>query len=261
MTTAQKPKRVSMKLRVHVALAAGCGLIAAFGLRAQSTPASNQQKPQQPAQQQPAQKPPTDSNPFPQDMTKVPIVPINGEPAAAPAAAPAADEPAVTTSLLKSDTDPVHSPDDPVGDASSSDGFSSSLAGSNDVNIPEDETPAKHRRGQQEPAVHQETAKEDESVGDFELSRKNWRAALSRYQSALVTDPDNPDVYWGIAEAKRALGDYASAKANYQKVVDYDDPESKHSKEAKKLLKTPQLANAPAMSVNQSPGSAAPQRR
>jgi hypothetical protein len=46
------------------------------------------------------------------------------------------------------------------------------------------------------------------------------------------------------------LGDYANAKANYQKVVDYDDPESKHSKDAKKLLKSPQIANAPAVSKN-----------
>jgi hypothetical protein len=32
--------------------------------------------------------------------------------------------------------------------------------------------------------------------------------------------------------------------------VDYDDPESKHSKDAKKLLKSPQIANAPAVSKN-----------
>lgn len=237
-----------MKFTIHIALAVGCGLMAAVGLYAQAAPQPNQQK--QPAQQQPAQKPPADSNPFPEDTSNVPVVPTTAEPAAIPAAPPSG-EAAVSTSLLKSDTDPVHSPDDPVGDDSSSDGFSSSLAGANDVNIPDDETPAKHRRGQSEPAVHQETAKEDESVGEFELSRKNWKAALSRYQSALVTDPENPDVYWGIAEAQRGLGDYANAKASYQKVVDYDDPESKHSKEAKKLLKSPQLANAPAVSVNQ----------
>jgi len=135
-------------------------------------------------------------------------------------------------------------------DDSAAEGFSSSLAGTGDVNIPDEVRPDKHGKNQ-EPAVHQVTAKEDESVGEFELSRKNWRAALSRYQSALVTDSENPDVYWGIAEAQRGLGNFAEAKANYQKVVDYDDPESKHSKEAKKLLKKPELANAPAVSVNQ----------
>lgn len=135
-------------------------------------------------------------------------------------------------------------------DESGSEGFSSSLAGTGEVNIPNEERPDKHGR-KQEPASQPVTAKQDESVGEFELSRKNWKAALSRYQSAQVNDPENPDVYWGIAEAQRGLGNYAEAKANYQKVVDYDDPESKHSKEAKKLLKKPELANAPAVSKNQ----------
>ena len=130
---------------------------------------------------------------------------------------------------------------------------SSSLAGSGDVNIPDEDRPEKHRRGQQQPAVKQVTAKENEDVGEFELGRKNYKAALSRYQSALVTDSENPDVYWGIAESQRGLGNYAEAKANYQKVVDYDDPESRHCKEAKKLLRNPKIANAPAVSSNQPP--------
>jgi hypothetical protein len=238
-----------MKLRTNIALAIGCGLISSVGLRAQSAPPSQQQTP--PAQQ-PAQKP-AESNPFPEDTSKVPVVPTTAQPAAAPASAPE-ESGAETTSLLKGDSDPVHSPDDPVDTSSSgADGFSSSLAGSGDVNIPDEDRPDKHRRSQKESEVHQVTAKEDESVGEFELSRKNYKAALSRYQSALVTDSENPDVYWGIAEAQRGLGNLADAKANYQKVVDYDDPESKHSKEAKKLLKSPQLANAPVVSGNQKP--------
>lgn len=243
-----------MKQRIHIALAFGCALCVAVGLRAQSTPPAQQAKPpaSQP-QQQPAQKPSSAANPFPEDTTNVPVVPTNGEPAAA---APAAtgDSGALSTSLLKDDADPVHSPDDPPPGASSADGgFSSSLTGANDVNIPDEpKTTGRHgKNGEPNEVVHQETAKEDESVGEFELSRKNWKAALSRYQSALVTDPENPDVYWGMAEAQRQLGDYANAKANYQKVVDYEDPESKHSKEAKKWLKNPQMANAPAVSKNQ----------
>lgn len=219
--------------------------MAAVGLGAQSAPPPQQQRP-------PAQQPgPSQSNPFPDDTTNVPVVPTTAQPAAPPASSAAEDGGAETTSLLNNDKDPVHSPDDPVESDTSADGFSSSLAGSGDINIPDEDRPDKHRRSQKEPVVHQVTAKEDESVGEFELSRKNWKAALSRFQSALVTDPENPDVYWGIAEAQRGLGDYASAKPNYQKVVDYDDPESKHSKEAKKLLKSPQLANAPAVSANQ----------
>jgi len=234
-----------MKLRTNIALGVGCGLISAVGLMAQGSPAPQQQKP-------PAQKP-AESNPFPEDTSKVPVVPTTAQPAAPPASASESSG-AETTSLMKNDSDPVHSPDDPVDNGSpGADGFSSSLTGSGDVNIPDEERPDKHGRSKNEPVVHQVTAKEDESVGEFELSRKNYKAALSRYQSALVTDSENPDVYWGIAEAQRGLGNFADAKANYQKVVDYDDPESKHSKEAKKLLKSPQLANAPAVSVNQQP--------
>jgi tetratricopeptide (TPR) repeat protein len=238
-----------MKLRTHIALTVGCGLISAVGLLAQSAP-PQQQKP--PAQQ-PAQKPPAASNPFPEDTSSVPVVPTTAQPAAPPPASAPENTSAETTSLLKGDSDPARSPDDPVESDTSADGFSSSLAGSGDVNIPDEDRPQKHRRGETQPAVKQVTAKENEDVGEFELGRKNYKAALSRFQSALVTDSENPDVYWGIAEAQRGLGNYADAKANYQKVVDYDDPESKHSKEARKLLKSPQLANAPAVSANQQP--------
>ena len=240
---------MKMKLTTHIALTVGCGLLSAVGLLAQAAPPTQQQKP---PSQQPAQKP-ADSNPFPDDTTNVPVVPTTAEPAAAPRAASAPENNrAETTSLLNNDNDPVHSPDDPVDTGSTgADGFSSSLAGSEDVNIPDEDRPDKHRRGQPQPVVHQVTAKENEDVGTFELGRKNYKAALSRFQSALVTDSENPDVYWGIAEAQRGLGNFADAKANYEKVVDYDDPESKHSKEAKKLLKSPQLANAPAVSAHQ----------
>jgi hypothetical protein len=253
-----------MKLKFHITIAVGCGLVATVGLFAQSQPP--QQKPPASAQppastqpQQPAQKPPADANPFPEDTNNVPVVPTSGEPAPAPPPAAGNDESAGTTSLLKDDTDPVHSPDDPPPGASDSDsGFSSSLTGANDVNIPDEPKTGKHRKGD-EPAVHQETAKEDEDVGAYELSLKHWKAALSRYQSALVTDAENPDVFWGIAEAQRQLGDFANAKANYQKVMDYD-PDSKHGKEAKKLLKEPELANAPAVSSNHPAPTVQPQQ-
>jgi tetratricopeptide (TPR) repeat protein len=154
----------------------------------------------------------------------------------------------------------VHSPDDPPPGASNSgDGFSSSLTGANDVNIPDEPRPSKHGKKSDEPVVHQVTAKEDEDVGAFELSRKNWRAALSRFQSAVITDPENPDVYWGMAEAQRALGDYANAKVNYQKVMEYD-PDSKHGKDAKKWLKEPELAHAPAVSANGAGAAPQPQQ-
>jgi tetratricopeptide (TPR) repeat protein len=51
------------------------------------------------------------------------------------------------------------------------------------------------------------------------------------FQSALVLDPYNPDVYWGLAECERHLGDFADARANYKKVMEYD-PGSRHAKDA-----------------------------
>jgi tetratricopeptide (TPR) repeat protein len=139
-----------------------------------------------------------------------------------------------------------------TGDSSSS----SSLAGlGNALNPPEDDTvtpdtadQGKHRRGRNaapQPAEHKETAQEDVDVGGYYLSTKNWRAALSRFQSALILAPENPDVYWGLAEAQRNLKDYTSAKANYQKLLDYD-PDNKHAKDARKALKDPDVANAAA---------------
>ena len=237
-----------MNLRIHIALAVGCALCGAVGLNSQSPAPAPQQKPPASGQQQPAQKPPAESNPFPEDTSKVPVVPTTNEPEAAPAL-PTEGASAGTTTLLRQDSDPVHSPDDPVPDMSGETGFSSSLAGTNDVNIPDEERPTKRKKGNEAPPPRQETAKEDESIGEYYLGQKNWKAALSRYQSALVTDPENPDVYWGMAEAQRQLGDYANAKANYLQVIAYD-PDSKHAKDAKKWLKEPQLANAPAVSRN-----------
>lgn len=120
---------------------------------------------------------------------------------------------------------------------------------------PDDEEPAKHgKRGQDEIVPeHHESAAEDENVGKYYLDNKNWHAALSRYQSAMVLDPENPDVYWGMAESERHLGNYVDARTNYLKVLEYD-PDSKHAKESKKALSEPELANAKgAVSSNSAP--------
>ena len=66
-------------------------------------------------------------------------------------------------------------------------------------------------------------------MGEYYLESKNWKAALSRFESALVLAPDEPNVYWGLAEADRHLGNFADARANYQKVLDYD-PDGPHGK-------------------------------
>jgi tetratricopeptide (TPR) repeat protein len=153
-----------------------------------------------------------------------------------------------TASLPSDEYDPVKSPDDPPPTESAIDGreSSSSFSGMDKIlNPPDDQETGKHRKLAVVPPEHQETSAEDIEVGKYELDRKNWKAALSRFQSAMVLAPDDPEVYWGLAECARNMGHFADARGYYQKVVDYD-PDSKHGKEARKLLKAPEIANAKA---------------
>lgn len=141
------------------------------------------------------------------------------------------------------DNDPVRSPDDADAYAATSDaGFSSSQQGLDQVIQPPPDD-GKHRK-QDETTPHA-GPKEDVDVGTYYLQRGNWKGALSRFESALVLAPENPDVYWGLAEAQRHMGNYSAAKANYQKVMEYD-PDSRHSKDARKILKQPEMVSATA---------------
>lgn len=192
-------------------------------------------------------------NPFPEDTSDIPVIPTHS--------APAPDDSQISgrISMPASDTDPVRSPEDAEAAAENQQhSSSSSLSGMRDLLPPADDDatePLRHnRKGQQPVPEHHETAAEDESVGKYYLDNKDWKAALSRFQSALVLDPDNPDVYWGLAEAERHLGQFTDARANYEKVVEYD-PGSHHAKEAKKALEDPEIANAKPAQAAQSTAS------
>jgi tetratricopeptide (TPR) repeat protein len=219
-----------------------------------SDPSGSQNSP--PAQSPPRTQQQTNQNPFPEDTSDVPVMPTRNS----PGTIPEDHDEAGRISMPASDADPVRSPED-AGDAAESQqqSSSSSQAGLRDLLPPDDDEtqPGKHnRKGQQAEPEHHETAAEDENVGNYYIDRKDWKAALSRFQSALVLDPDNPDVYWGLAEADRYLGNFADARANYQKVIDYD-PDSRHAKEARKALQDPAIANAKPSRPAQS--SASPQ--
>lgn len=222
------------------------------GAGANSTNASGQQKQSGNAQQPaaPAQSP-SDANPFPEDESTVPVMPSKNTPDLPPGSFGGSDT--GHAALPAGDVDPVHSPDEASGDAQPASGFSSSDSGLGSLlSGPDDEPEGKQGKGRgQVVPEHHETAKEDENVGKYYLDGKDWRAARSRYQSAMVLDPDNPDVYWGLAESERHLGNYADARANYQKVMEYD-PGSRHAKDAAKALKEPELANAKASAAAQS---------
>lgn len=179
-------------------------------------------------------------NPFPGSTGNVPILP-SGPTANAPEGG---YEPQTSrVAFPPRDLDPVRSPDEANPDSGSSQGFSSSLAGVDDL-LPTPAQPAANGKKDGEVApIPQETPESDIRVGDYYLSMKNWRAALSRFQSALVLEPDNPEMYWGLAESERHLGQFALAREHYLKVLEYD-PGSKHAKEAEKALRNPEIANA-----------------
>lgn len=251
-----------MKVKFAIAVVLGCGLIGAHRLGAQQQRTSVPAAPgsgNPPAAQTPAHtQQQSNQNPFPEDTSDVPVMPTRVSPGTIPGDSD--ESRASRIPMPPDDVDPVRSPEDAGAAAENQQqGSSSSLAGMRDLLPPADDDvqPGKHKRkGDQDVPEHHETAAEDESVGSYYLDNKDWKAALSRFQSALVLDPDNPDVYWGLAEAERHLGNFADARANYQKVMDYD-PGSHHAKEARKALQDPALANAKAPQTAQS--SASPQ--
>jgi Tetratricopeptide repeat len=228
-----------------VLVAAGC-LMAAARLSAQAQPA---QSPPADASQKPPATPakPAESNPFPTDTTDVPLMPSKDAPALPEGTYSGADSERVK--LPGQDVDPVRSPDDaaPDDDSAQPMNFSSSSAGLDKI-LPGPDDDSQPQGGKRRKLAvpgpeHQETSAEDIEVGKYELDNHNWKAALSRFESAMVLAPDEPEVYWGLAESERHLGNFADARTYYQKVVLYD-PDSKHGKEAMKALKEPEIAKA-----------------
>lgn len=250
-----------VRLAFSAAMIVAWCAIATPGICAQTQPAQTQTPPAQPAQpanqqKKPATTPSGSNNPFPEDEKSVPVMPDRNT-------VNLPTDTGATNGLLPLpgyDLDPVHSPDEGATNAES--GTSSSLAGIDAIEPGGDsdtdtQPSGKHGRRKDQDVLepeHKESAAEDENVGKYYLDSKDWKGALSRFESALVLDPDNPDVYWGLAESERHLGRFADARENYKKVMEYD-PGSHHAKEADKALKDPEIANAKGVPVAQ-PGSA-----
>jgi len=201
------------------------------------------------AGQKPAAAPPqSGANAFPTDTSNVPVLPAKNGPLFREDSSDGRDNGSGMGRfpLAGEDLDPVRSPDDPTPEAGrgQEEEFSSSLTGLDKMlPRPEDDQPDKKKKLLVKEPTHKEAASRDLEVGSYYMDRKNWRAALSRFESAMVLDPENPDVYWGLAEAERHMGDFWDAKAYYKKVAEYD-PESRHGKDSIKALKEPEIANA-----------------
>jgi tetratricopeptide (TPR) repeat protein len=237
---------VEMKRSSWIGLAlSGCLLIAAQlhaqSPAAQNPPANPNQQPQQPSK-------PADANSFPEDTSNVPVMPSKDTPALPPGTYDGEGAAASRIPLPSQDLDPVRSPDDMASEPESASSSESSSSQGMDKILPatDDDRPQGKKRKLEVPGPeHKETSAEDIEVGKYEMDNKNWKAALSRFESAMVLAPDEPEVYWGLAESERHLGNLAEARSYYQKLVDYD-PDSKHGKEARKALKEPEIANAKA---------------
>ena len=242
-------------------LVLACCLASGPRLRAQTPanpPASAQTNP---AQNSPTQQtaPKPDISSFPTDTSSVPVLPSNSTPPVSDRSFSRLDDDASLprVPIPTVDTDPVRSPDDPAADSNSApdSSSSSSLAGMDKLlPKPDDEEPGKHRRLTSDAPAHPETAKEDVNVGSYYLDIKNWKAALSRFQSAMVLDPEILTSTGVLAETERHLGNFAQARAHYQQVLDYD-PDGPHGKQARKALKDPEIANAQKPSSASSPAT------
>jgi hypothetical protein len=234
-------RRLKIRRSISVALVV-IGCLTAVPRLLSQVPASESQKPAAGAPRTPAPSQ-SSSNPFPEDTSAVPVLPSKTTPALPEGTYYG---PANAGNLQPGeDFDPVRSPDDPAPPAASGadENSSSSLAGLERLlPRPEDDQPSKKRKLAVKEPTHQEVSAKDIEVGAYYLQTKNWKAALSRFESALVLDPENPEVYWGLAEAERHLGNFADARAHYEKLLEYD-PDGPHGKEARKELKDPEIAN------------------
>ena len=235
-----------------VLVVAGC-LMAAPLLFAQAPATGTGQSKPAADSQQPAPASQPNANPFPEDTSTVPVMPSKATPELPEGTFSGAEN--TPLPLPGEDLDPVRSPDDPEPAATSGAeaDSSSSLAGMDKL-LPksDDDQPSKKRKLVVKEPTHQEASSKDIEVGNYYLQMKNWKAARSRFESAMVLDPENPEVYWGMAEAEHHMGDFANAKAHYLKLLDYD-PDGPHGKQARKELKDPALANA----KNATPGQPA----
>jgi Flp pilus assembly protein TadD len=195
------------KTAFSLVLILACAVATVPRLCAQASGSGQNQPPSAPQGTQPGQTPSrveqqTNQNPFPEDTSDIPVMP-NKSTADLP---PDIRDAASRVPMPAVDVDPARSPETAAATAENQEqSSSSSLAGMRDL-LPSDDddtqTAKRAKKGEQAEPEHHESAAEDESVGKYYLDNKDWKAALSRFQSALVLDPDNPDVYWGLAEAE-----------------------------------------------------------
>jgi tetratricopeptide (TPR) repeat protein len=129
------------------------------------------------------------------------------------------------------DGDPVRSPDAAGGGVD--DGFSSSRMGLASMAAGPDieATPGKSAKAK----TREQVVKDNVDVGEFYLERKNWKAALLRFQDAFTLDSESADAVFGMAEAEDHLEMVDKAREHFELFLAYD-AEGPHGKAARKAL-------------------------
>jgi tetratricopeptide (TPR) repeat protein len=57
------------------------------------------------------------------------------------------------------------------------------------------------------------------TTGNFKLEQKDYKGAIRDYTKAVLTEPNNPDIYFNRAYAKSMLADYVGAVQDYSKAI------------------------------------------
>jgi tetratricopeptide (TPR) repeat protein len=78
-------------------------------------------------------------------------------------------------------------------------------------------------------------AEKDVEVGDFYFKRKNYKAAVNRYRSALTWKPNDAFATFRLAQALEKAGDVAEARADYEAYLKIL-PHGPNAKEAQQAL-------------------------
>jgi tetratricopeptide (TPR) repeat protein len=75
-------------------------------------------------------------------------------------------------------------------------------------------------------------------IGDYYFKRKNYKAAISRYQEAADTDPHYAPAYLGMGRAYERLGLKQKALETYRKYLDSlpSDKDAENAKDVQRAI-------------------------
>mgnify|MGYP001545677128 CR=1 FL=1 len=100
-----------------------------------------------------------------------------------------------------------------------------------DANPPEEDESVAPRKYVLNPLESERNIK----VGNYYWDKKNYRAALARYQDATRYNPSSPEAFFKVGEAEQKLKHTDAAKIAFKKVIELA-PDSKLAHEAKHKL-------------------------